>query len=728
MFTPLDCPDVECWQMLLGDTVPPGQREDFERHLESCPACQERLDRSAALGETLQGLARQVGDPTVGPLDRTLARVVERMQEIGSPVAVLPVEPADLYFLRPAERPDLLGTLGNYEVQEVIGQGGMGVVLKAFDPALHRLVAIKVMAAAVAGSAMARRRFTREAQAAAAVCHDHVVTVHGVHEADGLPYLVMQYVAGESLQARIDRTGPLEVVEVVRIGMQTAAGLAAAHAQGLIHRDIKPANLLLENGLARVKITDFGLARMVDDVGLTRDGVVAGTPEYMAPEQARGEPVDHRADLFSLGSVLYAMCTGRPPFRGETAVAVLRRVSDEQPAPVRALNPDVPAWLEAVVSRLLAKEPAERLQSASEVAALLEGYLAHLRQPTTIPAPDLPHAPLLVQPKEKRRPIPLLVSGSRRLVIFLALALALPAFFLVLAAVLLQGENSEDPKQALAMLERLGAQIQRDEKRAGRPVVGVVFKDTPPESMPSPDCGVWKVTDADLKKLVVFGELRRLDLTDARLMTDDALKDLTSLKQLRELTVGRTPVSDAGLKHVAAFGQLRGLGLEETEVTDAGVRDITGLTQLVYLNLGGTRITDAALRELAPLTQLRVLCLYETAVTDDGMKELLHFPRLEKLLIAGTEVTDAGLKELGPLKQLKTVDRQTMSSGQFRSRGPVARADPWGGQANDPSARGRGWLAAAGIIGLLLTLSFAGVWWYLRRGRRRIAQTKETRK
>ena len=193
----------------------------------------------------------------------------------------------------------------------MIGQGGMGVVLKAFEPALHRLVAIKVLAAAVAGSATARRRFTREAQAAAAVCHDHIVAVHGVHEADGLPYLVMQYVAGESLQTRLDRTGPLEVIEIVRIGLQTAPGLAAAHAQGLIHRDIKPANLLLENGLARVKITDFGLARMADDVQLTQNGVVAGTPEYMAPEQARGETVDHRADLFSLGSVLYALCTGR---------------------------------------------------------------------------------------------------------------------------------------------------------------------------------------------------------------------------------------------------------------------------------------------------------------------------------------------------------------------------------------------------------------------------------
>src|SRR5262249_35623939 len=146
---------------------------------------------------------------------------------------------------------------------------------------------------------------------------------------------------------------------------------------GLIHRDIKPANLLLEGepgtdtpGVVRVKITDFGLARMVDDVGLTQNGVVAGTPEYMAPEQARGEPIDHRADLFSLGSVLYALCTGQPPFRGPTTPAVLHKICTAAVVPVRELNPDIPAWLERLIARLLAKQPEQRLQSAAEVAAL----------------------------------------------------------------------------------------------------------------------------------------------------------------------------------------------------------------------------------------------------------------------------------------------------------------------------------------------------------------------
>src|SRR5947209_1690464 len=393
----LDCPEIERWQALLEDAVPPDQWDSYEQHLEACVACQERLHRAEACDEVVRRLGRQGGDPTATPLDPTLSGVLGRLHGEKSPIRTAPLEPADLYFLRPGDRPGVLGTLGEYEVQEVIGQGGMGVVLKAFDPALHRLVAIKVMSPAIAGSVMARQRFTREAQAAAAVCHEHVVTVHGVHEADGLPYLVMQYVAGESLQERLDRTGPLELTEVVRIGHQAAAGLAAAHAQGLIHRDIKPANLLLENGLAKVKITDFGLARTADDVSLTRQGVVAGTPEYMAPEQARGEPVDHRADLFSLGSVLYALCTGVPPFRGTAALAVLRQVSEQEPAPVRSLNPDIPAWLEALIARLLAKDPADRFRSAAEVATLLEGYLAHLRQPITTPAPELPSPPPAVQ-------------------------------------------------------------------------------------------------------------------------------------------------------------------------------------------------------------------------------------------------------------------------------------------------------------------------------------------
>ncbi len=307
-----------------------------------------------------------------------------------------------LDFLAPSAKPGTIGRLGHYEVLEVIGRGGMGIVLRAFDEKLHRVVAIKVMAAQLATNAIARKRFTREAQAAAAVSHDHIVTIHAVEEANGLPYLVMQCVSGMSLQERLDRDGPLQLTEIVRIGMQTAAGLAAAHAQGLIHRDIKPANILLENGVERVKITDFGLARVAADASLTQSGVVAGTPQYMAPEQARGAAIDQRADLFSLGSVLYAMCTGRPPFRAAETMAVLKRVCEETPTPIRETNPEIPDWLVAIIARLQAKHPAQRFASAAVVAELLGQHLAHLQHPSVAPLP----APADVAAAEPAKPRP----------------------------------------------------------------------------------------------------------------------------------------------------------------------------------------------------------------------------------------------------------------------------------------------------------------------------------
>jgi serine/threonine-protein kinase len=254
-------------------------------------------------------------------------------------------------------------------------------VLKAHDPALNRFVAIKVLSGDLASRGPARRRYAREAQAAAAVVHDHIVPIHAVDAAGKVPFLVMAYVHGKSLQDRIDEPRPIEIREVLRISLQIAAGLAAAHAQGLVHRDIKPGNILLENGVERVKITDFGLARAVDDASLTHSGVIAGTPEYMSPEQARGETVDHRTDLFSLGSVMYAMLAGHSPFRAPSMMAVLHRVCTSTPRDIRECNPDVPGDLAAIVRRLLAKSPAKRFASAAELCEELENRLARWQQP-----------------------------------------------------------------------------------------------------------------------------------------------------------------------------------------------------------------------------------------------------------------------------------------------------------------------------------------------------------
>ncbi|MFN0052347.1 MAG: protein kinase domain-containing protein [Planctomycetales bacterium] len=263
----------------------------------------------------------------------------------------------------------------------------MGVVFKAFEPALNRFVAIKMLLAHLAASGAARKRFAREGQAAAAVIDDNVMPIYSVAEWQGVPYLVTQYSRGATLQKRIQDQGPLELKEILRIGMQTARGLAAAHAQGLVHRDVKPSNILLDGTVERALLTDFGLARAVDDASITRTGTIAGTPQYMSPEQARGGSVDARSDLFGLGCVLYAMCTGRPPFRAESSYAILRMITDDEPLSIREINPDIPEWLCLLISRLMAKSPDARFGNALEVAAVLEQCLAHVQQPTAVALP-----------------------------------------------------------------------------------------------------------------------------------------------------------------------------------------------------------------------------------------------------------------------------------------------------------------------------------------------------
>jgi serine/threonine-protein kinase len=416
------CPDAGWWSDLLEGRLSAKEQAGLNSHLEGCADCQQVLERLTA-GDA--SWLENAGSPM--PAAPALRRVMEDLKGVAGqttvPAATTPAGTPALPFLLPPAQPGHLGRLGAYEVIEVIGQGGMGVVLKARDPALQRLVAIKVLAPQLATSAPARLRFQREGRATAAVHHDHVVAIHAVEEVDGLPYLVMEYVRGVSLQQQLDCFGPPEVEEILRIGMETAAGLTAAHAQGLIHRDVKPANILLEDGVGRVKLSDFGLARAVDDASLTQSGVIAGTPQYMAPEQARGEAVDHRADLFSLGSVLYALCTGRPPFRAPTTLAVLRSVCEDTPQPIREQNAAIPDFLVEIIDALHAKDPADRFQAADEVSWLLDQHLRHLRQPTVVaPPPRLPRRRRRARPRRPRR---------RALLLVLLLVLLLPLGALV---------------------------------------------------------------------------------------------------------------------------------------------------------------------------------------------------------------------------------------------------------------------------------------------------------
>lgn len=363
-------------------------RSDFEiresnvllDHVENCQRCQQRLDELAADESDWQKINDFLSSDAH-------ANAAGEQDGFRPTVNMSLTESMARQLLSPSSHPEMMGRIGRYDVERLIGSGGMGVVFKAYDTELNRPVAIKLLAPYLTCSPAARNRFAREGRAAAAVVDDHVVPIHNVETEGEHPFLVMKYIGGGSLQQRVDREGVLAVPEVLRIGIHTAKGLAAAHAQGLIHRDVKPGNILLDEGVERALLTDFGLARAADDASLTRSGFHPGTPHYMSPEQVRGESIDVRSDLFGLGCVLYALCTGHPPFRSETSYAVLRRITDDTPRPICETNPDVPAWLEQIVMKLLAKSVVDRFDTADDVAELLKNCLAHVQQPMVFQLP-----------------------------------------------------------------------------------------------------------------------------------------------------------------------------------------------------------------------------------------------------------------------------------------------------------------------------------------------------
>ena len=358
-------------------------------HLERCEDCRRELDQLTAPVGWWLDTQRILKD------SRTLATPVE-------PSPIPQIENAVAWvvnLLKPAQDSHSIGMLDGWPVREVIGQGGMGVVLKIWDEELHRPLAVKLLSPMLASNGASRQRFFREAQAAAAVVHPNIVPIYTVASDGVLPYLVMPFVAGGNLQQRIDREGPLPLTEVLSVGVQIAEALVAAHRLGLVHRDIKPANILLDDGGHRVLLSDFGLARTIDDASLTNSGMVAGTPQYMSPEQARGMSIDHRSDLYSLGAVLYAMATGRPPVRGDSTLAILRKVGEEQPLPVYDINETMPLWLDRLVQCFLEKKVDARIANAQDAVELLRSSLAHARAPARNSLPQVLHERTRIQKK-----------------------------------------------------------------------------------------------------------------------------------------------------------------------------------------------------------------------------------------------------------------------------------------------------------------------------------------
>jgi hypothetical protein len=420
------CADAQTLERFSLGLLPAGEADALAEHVLRCARCVARLDGLAPGDALTAGLARAaVPDEPPESVRRLMERLAAQRPALPGETTVdrsssgeasatdaRAAEPR-LDFLAPPQRGDEVGRLGPYRVLGVLGQGGMGLVFLAEDTRLERPVALKVMLPKFAEDPGARQRFLREAKSAAALKHDHVVTIYQVDEDRGVPFLAMEYLEGQPLDQWLKGGARPGVAEVLRIGREVAEGLAAAHAKGLIHRDIKPGNVWLESSGepgasatgGRVKILDFGLARaQADDVHITQSGVLVGTPAFMAPEQAEAHAkVDPRCDLFSLGCVLYRLCTGALPFPGDSTMAVLRALATHEPAPPRALNPEVPEALSRLVVQLLQKDPGRRPASAQEVVKELKAIERSLAA-VGAGAPSTQVAPVLEGPNAGAAP------------------------------------------------------------------------------------------------------------------------------------------------------------------------------------------------------------------------------------------------------------------------------------------------------------------------------------
>ncbi len=283
-------------------------------------------------------------------------------------------------------------TLGGFEILEEIGRGGMGIVYKARQTSLNRAVALKVLPPELAHSPTAAERFSHEAHNMARLSHPNIVKVYEVGEQDGIHYFAMEYVEGKgTLRDVIEREGPMSSERAAEIGAQVADGLGYAHSQGVIHRDVKPANIMIDQH-GQAVVTDFGIAKVDEVSGLTATGVTIGAPEYMSPEQVKGNPIDGRSDIYSLGVTLYEMVSGRVPFVATTPIALAMKHVNEFPHDPRELRPECPEWLASIILRALAKEPAERFGTAQEMAAALRAAKPVTAPTMQVPVGGYPHA------------------------------------------------------------------------------------------------------------------------------------------------------------------------------------------------------------------------------------------------------------------------------------------------------------------------------------------------
>jgi serine/threonine protein kinase len=710
--------------------VPEIEARRLEEHLLTCSSCLGRfkdLQVEDPLVELIRGSASTVlsvaDDSRVDGTDESrVDSLICRLQALQPSLlgqsgsqrgatgddVVLGLESETLPFLASPHGPDEIGRLGSYRILRVLGAGGMGIVFEAQDVQLERHVALKVMKPHLTSNPRARARFLREAKAAAAITHDHIVPIFQVGEDRGVPFLAMAQLNGESLENRLKRARKLPIRELCRIAREAAEGLAAAHERGLIHRDIKPANVWLESASpksppdevgGRVKILDFGLAQVGgENAQLTQTGTILGSPAYMAPEQIDGRPAEPRSDLFSLGCIIYRMATGQLPFQGHGVISVLWAVATKDPQPIRELNPTLPAAISDLVMELLAKRPEDRPPDSLAVVERLRAIEDQCAGPF-----PLPHSISATSARPRWR--------MRGLVAAAALAAIIPLAYFFGAPLIRFTTNKgelivevDDPNTAVEVAVRQNEMVVRDrtnervflltagegevevyEKtsglkiatrrftltRGGKEIVAVHLERSTDRGAAewalklggtiqvSQDGSSQEITSIRNLPQGDF-ELRAINL-DGTGVDDSGLEQLRGMTTLEKLSLSGTRVTDAGLVHLKDLPNLRLLNLEATTVGDIGLASLRGKSSLENLSLGATRVSDHGLAVLASLPNLRSVFLGFTAIGDEGLGHLKKCVAVSDLGLAGTHVTDAGLvhlKEMGGLDQLNLT--QTM--------------------------------------------------------------------
>lgn len=598
--------------------------------------------------------------------------------------------------------------LEHFKILRLIGRGGMGAVYLARDLRLNRDVAIKVLHSETTSHPNAKERFLREARATAALNHDHILTIYHVGEDHGISYLAMPVLEGCELEELLSSKGRLPLEEALRYGQQVALGLAAAHARGIIHRDIKPANVWIEpHDGGRVKILDFGLAYRPDDAHITASGALVGTPSYMAPEQARGEQVDARADLFSLGVMLYELVTGVRPFKGRDMMSVLTSLAIDHPRPPQELDATIPVSVSNLIMKLLEKEPAQRLASAQQVAAELLALQTGLATSHLSVRPLGPGRPLAndcraniddTEPRTTliKKPTPASKSPPKFPWIWGILA----GLLIILGGSFAGYNLIVETKDGRLIVEVDGdaeVRLKDGELRLYDTSGSLKYTLKPSERIKALPPGQYtvQVVSADGVKLDTEKfEMNRDGKVVVRVTAE--ARQTAAAKQPPLLPVGGDPDRKAAEYVLSIGGRVRISGnpreiqqiadlpqgrfrltwvylYENSLVDDAGLAHLSKCDELYFLHLGRTGITDAGLAHFQGCKNLLELYLPGTNITDAGLANFQHCWNLLCLELGGTHVTDAGLAYFKECKNLKTLwiaDTRITKAGlaMFRDR------------------------------------------------------------